>query len=99
MNSIQSGELDFQGLLKESEHKPPVRFISKEHHSATTPDFFSDCWHISIAQSKMTLKATTRKLLHSDLLPLALRYRVDSMFEILWLRCKMTMDTMDARNW
>ena len=42
MNSIQSGELDYQGPLKDSEHCPPVIFISKERHSETTPDFLSD---------------------------------------------------------
>ena len=81
MNSIQPGELDFQGPLKESEHQPPVSFISKKRHSAITTEIFSNCWHISIVQAKMTLKATTRKLLRSSLVPLEKIYRVDRMFE------------------
>ena len=55
MNDIQPGELDFHRPLKESEHRLPVRFISKEHHSETTPEVFSERWNISIAQAKTTL--------------------------------------------
>ena len=96
MNYIQPGELDFQGTLKESEYLPPVSFISKECHSATTPEVLSNCWLISIAQAKMTLKSTPRKLLRSALMHLAQRYRVDRVFETPQLRCKMVTDTMDA---
>ena len=81
MNYIQTIDMDLQEPLKESEHQPPVSFISKERHSATTPEVLSDHWHISIAHAKVTLKVTTRKLLRSALVPLAQRYRVDRMFE------------------
>ena len=86
INSIQLGEIYFQGPLKESEHRPPVSFISKERHSATNPEVLNDRWHISIAQDKMTLKGTARKLIRCDLMPLAQRYRVDSVFDKPQLR-------------
>ena len=81
MNYIQPGEIDFQGHLKESEHQPSVSFISKERHPETDPDVLIDSWHISITQAKMTLKATTRKLLRSALMPMEQRYIFDRMFE------------------
>ena len=97
MNSIQTGDLDLQGPLSYSEHRPPVRFISKDLHSATTPEVLSDRWRISIAQAKITLKYTTSKLLPTAFMPLAQRYRVYRMFETLRLLSKTETDTMDAR--
>ena len=81
MNSMQPEEINFQGPLKEIEDQPPVSFISKERHSETTPEVLSDCWHISIAQARVTLKAITRKLLRSAMMDLAKRYIVVRNFD------------------
>ena len=35
-------------------------FISKEQHSAVTPEQLSECWSIGLAQSKQTLRVTTQ---------------------------------------
>ena len=62
-----------------------------------TPEDLSERWCISVAQAALTLKATTRKLVRSALMPLARRYRVDRMFMVNRIRGNMATDTMDAR--
>jgi hypothetical protein len=69
------------GPLNEHEIQPPHTFLSQDRHSRTTPEELSERWGLSIAQAKLTLKATTRNLVRSALMPLARRYRVDRMFQ------------------
>ena len=76
---------------------PPRTFLSKDRHSRTTPEELSERWGLSIAQAALTLKATTRRLVRSALMPLARRYRVDRMFEPNRLSGTFTTDTMDMR--
>jgi hypothetical protein len=57
------------GPLEEREIKAPYTFLSSERHSNTTPEDLSERWGLSIAQAAMTLKATTRHLLRSALMP------------------------------
>ena len=85
------------GPLDENMMEPRRTFISKDRHSSMTPEDLSERWCISVAQATLTLKATTRKLVRSALMPLARRYRVDRMFEVNRIRGKMATDTMDAR--
>lgn len=90
-------ELSSGKVLEEQELEPPKTFISEERHSTVTPEDLSEKWGISVAQAALTLKATTRKLLRSAVMPLARRYRVDRMFGVRRLRCAVSTDTMDAR--
>ena len=85
------------GPLDENMMEPRRTFISKDRHSSMTPEDLSERWCISVAQATLTLKATTRKLVRSALMPLARRYRVDRMFEVNRIRGKMATDIMDAR--
>lgn len=85
------------GPLEEHELRPPHTFLSKDRHSSTTPEELSERWGLSLAQAKLTLKATTRRLVRSALMPLARRYRVDRMFDVKRLRTTIATDTMDAR--
>ena len=62
------------GPLEEHEVLPPKTFISGERHSTTSAEDLSEQWGISVAQAKLTLKATTRRLIRSALMPLAERY-------------------------
>ena len=50
-----------------------------------------------MAQAALTLRATTRKLVRSALMPLARRYRVDRMFQPNRLQGTFATDTMDMR--
>jgi hypothetical protein len=59
------------GPLEEREIKAPHTFLSSERHSNTTPEDLSERWGLSIAQAALPLKATTRHLLRSALMPLA----------------------------
>ena len=83
--------------LSERLMESPKTFISKHRHSSMTPEDLSERWCISVAQAALTLKATTRKLVRSALMPLARRYRVDRMFMVNRIRGNMATDTMDAR--
>ena len=98
MNSqpTKATELDASGPLDEFELKPRKTFLLADRHSRTTPEELSKNWGISVAQAALTLKATTRNLVRSAIMPLARRYRVDQMFEVNRLRCTMSTDTMDA---
>ena len=84
-------------ILTEEEIQPPKTFISKGRHSTMTPEDLSERWNISVAQAALTLKATTRRLIRSAVMPIARRYRVDRMFGIRRLNCSVSTDTMDAR--
>ena len=84
-------------ILREDEVTPTRTFISKERHSTVTPEELSERWNISVAQAALTLKATTRRLKRSALMPIARRYRVDRMFGVRRLKCSIATDTMDAR--
>ena len=70
------------GPLEEKDLKPPHTFLSSERHSSVTPEDISEWWYISVHQAKMTLNATTKKLVRSAIMPLSRRYRVDRMFGI-----------------
>jgi hypothetical protein len=85
------------GPLEEHEIMPIRTFLSKDRHSRTTPEELSERWGLSIAQAALTLKATTRRLVRSALMPLARRYRVDRMFEPNRLSGIFATDTMDMR--
>ena len=85
------------GPLEEYDVQPPHTFLSKDRHSTVTPEDLSERWGISLAQAKLTLGATTRRLLRSAIMPLARRYRVDRMFQTKRLRTSISTDTMDAR--
>jgi hypothetical protein len=85
------------GPLGEHEMMPPFTFLSKDRHSRTTPEELSERWGLSIAQAALTLKATTRRLIRSALMPLARRYRVDRMFKPNRLAGTFATDTMDMR--
>jgi hypothetical protein len=52
----------FPGPLEEHDIQPPRTFLSSDRHSKTTPEDLSERWGLSIAQSMLTLKATTRML-------------------------------------
>ena len=85
------------GPLEEGEILPPKTFLSSERHSKTTPEDLSERWGLSVAQAALTLKATTRRLIRSALMPLARRYRVDRMFQPNRLQGTFATDTMDMR--
>ena len=85
------------GPIEESEIRPPHTFLSRERHSRTTPEELSERWGLSISQAKLTLKATTRNLVRSALMPLARRYRVDRMFQPNRIEGTFATDTMDMR--
>jgi hypothetical protein len=55
-------------------------------------------WGLSIAQTALTLKATTRHLLQSALMPLARRCQADQMFQTNWLQGTWATDVMDMRS-
>ena len=57
-------------------------FISSEQHSNTTPEDLSERWIISVAQAKLTLKATTQCIKISLVTPLSRRYRGYRMFGV-----------------
>ena len=85
------------GPIKEIDIQPRKTFLSNDRHSNMSPQDLSERWCISVAQAALTLKATTRRLIRSALMPLARRYRVDRMFMINRIRGEMSTDTMDAR--
>jgi len=96
-NIAATSTIPLPGPLHPAEMESPYTFLSKDRHSQTTPEALSERWGISIAQAKLTLKATTRRLVRSALMPLARRYRVDRMFDLPRVRTSMATDTMDAR--
>ena len=57
----------------------------------------SERWGLSVAQAALTLKATTRHLLRSALMPLARRCRADRMFQAPRLEGTWATDTVDVR--
>jgi hypothetical protein len=96
---IQRKELPpiIPGPLEEHELTPPHTFLSKDRHSNTTPETLSERWGLSVAQAALTLRATTRRLIRSALMPLARRYRTDRMFSVNRLEGTFATDTMDMR--
>lgn len=84
-------------ILREDELQPEKTFISKERHSTVIPEDLSERWNISVTQATLTLKATTRRLLRSSVMPIARRYRFDRMFGVRRLNFSISTDTMDAR--
>jgi hypothetical protein len=46
-------------------------FISKDRHSAVTPEQLSEQWNIGLTQSKQTLRVTTQQGVRSAILPLS----------------------------
>ena len=85
------------GPLEEHEIEPPYTFLSKDRHSSTTPEALSERWGLSIPQAKLTLKATTRNLIRSAIMPLARRYRADRMFQPRRIEGTFATDTMNMR--
>jgi hypothetical protein len=85
------------GPIEERDIKAPYTFLSEDRHSNTTPVDLSERWGLSVAQAALTLKATTRHLLRSALMPLARRYRADRMFQVPRLEGTWATDTMDMR--
>ena len=61
-------------VIGEEELTPRKSFISKDRHSSMAAQDLSERWNISVAQAAMILKATTRRLIRSALMPLARRY-------------------------
>jgi hypothetical protein len=57
----------------------------------------SERWGLSVAQAALTLRATTRKLVRSALMPLARRYRTNRMFQPTRIQGTFATDTMDMR--
>ena len=51
------------GPLADDQLLAPKTFISKERHSNTNPEDLSETWGISVEQAKMTLDATTQRIL------------------------------------
>jgi hypothetical protein len=99
IHEIQRKELPpiIPGPLEEHELTPPHTFLSKDRHSNTTPETLSERWGLSVAQAALTLRATTRRLIRSALMPLARRYRTDRMFDVNRLEGTFATDTMDMR--
>ena len=85
------------GPLEEREIQAPHTFLLKDRHSRTTPEDLSERWGLSVAQAALTLKATTRNLIRSALMPLARRYRVDRMYQTPRLEGTWATNTMDMR--
>jgi hypothetical protein len=90
--------LPLPGPLEERDIQAPYTFLSSDRHSNTTPEDLSERWGLSVAQAALTLKATTRHLLRSALMPLARRYRADRMFQPNRLQGTWATDTMDMRS-
>jgi hypothetical protein len=63
--SIRATNVDLPG------HKT---FISKDRHSAVTPEQLSERWNIGLAQAKQTILVTTQRGIRSAILPLSRRY-------------------------
>ncbi len=85
------------GPLEEHELTPPRTFLSKDRHSNTAPETLSERWGLSAAQAALTLRATTRRLMRSALMPLARRHRTDRMFDVNRLEGTFATDAMDMR--
>ena len=49
-------------------------FLSAEQHLNTATEDLSKQWEISVAQAALILKATTQKLVKSEIMPLSRRY-------------------------
>jgi hypothetical protein len=75
--SIRATNVDLPG------HKT---FISKDRHSAVTPEQLSERWNIGLAQAKQTILVTTQRGIRSAILPLSRRYRTDRMYNQKKLR-------------
>ena len=75
----------------------PKTFLSANRHSSTKTEDLSERWGLSLAQAALTLKTTTQNITRSALMPLARRYRADSMFNVRHIHGTMSTDTMDAR--
>ena len=80
-----------------TDNRQPRAFLSAEQHSNTPPEDLSKHRGISVAQTALTLKATTQKLVQSAIMPLRCRYRAERMFNIKILQCVITTDTMHKK--
>jgi hypothetical protein len=63
--SIQAIQVDVPG------HRT---FVSKQRHSAVTPEELSERWNIGLEQARQTIKVTTQRGVRSAILPLSRRY-------------------------
>jgi hypothetical protein len=99
IHEIQRKELPpiIPGPLEEHELTPPHTFLSKDRHSNTAPEDLSEKWGLRVAQAALTLKASTRRLIQSALMPLARRCRMDRMFSANRLEGTFATDAMDMR--
>jgi hypothetical protein len=61
-------------------------FISKQRHSAVTPEQLSERWSIGLTQARQTIKVTTQRGIRSAILPLGRRYQTDRMYNQRRLR-------------
>ena len=103
IHNEKQGKNVTEGVLLDHPYKPEEfkqqhTFISSEQHNNTTPEDLSERWSISIAQAKLTLKATTQRLKISAVMPLIRRYRVDRMFGVRRLYFIMATYTMHAKE-
>ena len=77
-SQVQVAEVSMPSALQDV---PSARMVqSKERHSTVTPSDLSERWCIGLGQATKMLKLTTKRLMHSAILPLAQRYRADRMF-------------------
>ena len=85
INNKKQGKNVTEGVVQDPPDQPeklkqPRTFISSERHSNTTSEDLSERWSISVAQTKLTLKATAQRLKRVLVMPLIGRYRADRMF-------------------
>lgn len=96
--SVKVREVPRQVAQVEVQDVPQLKtFQSKGRHSSTSPEELSERWSIGLDQAKETLKRTSQRLVRSAVMPLARRYKADSMFEKKRLRGIWSTDTMDGR--
>ena len=82
------------GPLDAYDIRAPASFLSDDRHSLTTPEALSERWGLSISQAKLTLKATTRNLIRSSLMPMGRRYRGDRIFHVNRIQGTFATDAM-----
>jgi hypothetical protein len=74
-------------------------FVSKQRHSAVTPEQLSERWNIGLNQAKQTIKVTTQRGVRSAILPLSRRYRTDRMYNQKKLRgMRFYTDTLIGKH-
>ena len=87
-----------------SETKATVKYVpqanifqSKGRHSTVSPEELSERWKIGLKHARETITRTTQRLTHSDIMPLAKRYKADRVFQTKSLTSMWTTDTMVGR--